>query len=424
MKKRVLGLLLAAAAITACVAFMSGCSGSNTSNLVAATVNGTDIMEDTITEDVQKFRESYSVTDADSWAEWMNNYSYTPSSVREAMIDSRVNKELEKIAAEEKGLSVEDSEVQEYVDKMKSNYSDDETWVNALQSAGFTEDSYRERIQESLLEQKVMDEVCPKTEPDDSTMLTYATSYKSYYSGAKRSAQVMFNTGDTETAQSVLDQIRAGTLSFEDAVKQYSTDEKTKDNGGDVGWDVLNSASTEYTNALKKLNVGEVSDLVTNSNGIHIIKCTEEFTAPDTLSSASELPQAFQDAIKKTVQDSQQQSDFSTWLSKYKEEKDVQINEMPAGLPYDVDMSKYNTNTNNNNSNNGEYELFNSMSGNTESGEGSTSDTTATTTDAGTENTSSSAGSDAAGSSEGSAGSASGSEGTAEQGNANTSGGQ
>ena len=120
MKKRITGIILATVAIVACFSMLSGCQKSGSSQ-VAATVNGTEIMEDTITNDIQKFRESYSVTDDDSWAQWMNSYSYTPSSVREAMIDSYVQQELVKKAAEEQSATVSDDEIQEYVDKMKKN---------------------------------------------------------------------------------------------------------------------------------------------------------------------------------------------------------------------------------------------------------------------------------------------------------------
>ena len=384
MKKRIVGIILATVAIVACFSMLTACQKSG-SGQVAATVNGTEIMEDTITNDIQKFRESYSVTDDDSWAQWMNSYSYTPSSVREAMIDSYVQQELVKKAAEEQNATVSDDEIQEYVDKMKKNYTDDDAWNSALESAGFTDETYRERVKESLLEQAVMDKVCEKTDPDASTMLSYAQSYSSYYSGAKRSSHILFASEDTDKAQQVLDQINAGTLSFEDAAKQYSTDESSAENGGDVGWDKLNSFVSEYTEALGNLSAGQVSGLVTSSYGIHIIKCTEVFTAPDSLTSVDQLPQAFQDTIKEMIQNYQQQSDFSSWLSTYKEQQDVQINDMPSGLPYDIDMSKYSNNNTNNNSSNSTVNSTDNSNTNSNDTTNSSSDTTNANTT--TENT-------------------------------------
>ena len=347
MKKRIAALVCVAALMACCAIAFSACSGKQ----VAATVNGTEIYEETITSDVEAFRKSYSLEDEDSWGEWMANYGYTPSTVREAMIDSYVETELIKQAAKENDVSADSSEVDSYLQQMKANYSSDEAWNNALTSAGFTEETYKERIEESLLEQALMDKVTPLTDPDESTMLTYAQMYNSYYDGAKRSSHILFNAGDEATAQSVLDQINAGTLSFEDAAKQYSQDTGSASNGGDVGWDMLNSFVSEYTDALDGLSEGQVSGLVTSDYGIHIIKCTEVYTAPETLESVDQMPEAFRESIKETVQSYTQQNDFSTWLSDYEEQQNIVINDMPSGLSYDVDMSKYENTNDNSNSN-------------------------------------------------------------------------
>ena len=42
------------------------------------------------------------------------------------------------------------SEVDSYVDKMKSNYDSDEKWQSALEQAGMTEDEYRSEIELQL----------------------------------------------------------------------------------------------------------------------------------------------------------------------------------------------------------------------------------------------------------------------------------
>ena len=112
-------------------------------------------------------------------------------------------------------------------------------------------------------------------DPSDEDVLSYAQTYISSFDGAKRSSHILFDADDTETAQSVLDQINAGTLDFAEAAKTYSKDSSAQ-NGGDVGWDKLNSFVSEYTAGLADLSKGQVSGLVTSSYGIHIIKCTDE----------------------------------------------------------------------------------------------------------------------------------------------------
>lgn len=321
--------------ITAC----SSTSGSKGVGGVAATVNGAEIQEEEVTASVESIRSQMSLTDEDAWGEWMVKYDYTPEKVREEVIDSLVTKQLIIQGAEEKGVTVSDDEVQSYVDQMKQNYASDDKWNEALQAVGMTEDEYKSNIKTSLLQQGLMKSF-EGDDPSDEDVLSYAQTYISSFDGAKRSSHILFDADDTETAQSVLDQINAGTLDFAEAAKTYSKDSSAQ-NGGDVGWDKLNSFVSEYTAGLADLSKGQVSGLVTSSYGIHIIKCTDEFTAPAELTSLDQLPSEFVEQFKSSLKSSNQSKAYQQWLSDAKDNADIEIKDMPSGLPYDLDMSKY-----------------------------------------------------------------------------------
>ena len=108
-----------------------------------------------------------------------------------------------------------------------------------------------------------------------------------------------------------------------------------------MGWDKLNSFVSEYTAGLADLSKGQVSGLVTSSYGIHIIKCTDEFHAPAELTSLDQLPSEFVDQFRSSLKSSNQSKAYQQWLSDAKENADIEIKDMPSGLPYDLDMSKY-----------------------------------------------------------------------------------
>lgn len=339
MKKRIAAFVCVVALALGCAAAMTGCSGKQ----VAATVNGAEIYEETITADIEAFRASYGLEDADAWAEWMSTYGYTPESVRETMIDSYVESEVVKAAAKENGVTVEKSTIDEYVNNVKSNYESDEAFKSALEGAGYTEETYRDRIEEALLEQDLMDKVTPLVTPDEETLLSYVKMYATYFNGAKRSSHILIS--DEATAQDILNKINSGEMSFDDAVAKYSEDTGSKSNGGDVGWDALNSFVTEYTNALDALDEGQMSGLVKSTYGYHIIKCTEVFTAPDEITSSDQVPTALRDYVSELAESYEQQSNFSTYLSDYKDKLTIVIKDMPSGLSYNVDMSAYTSNT-------------------------------------------------------------------------------
>lgn len=343
MKQKKFFSALAAAGLAVMCAFgVTACSSSQSSSTggVAATVNGVEIPEDEVTNMIESIRSQAGLTDADKWGQWLANNNMTPESVRSEMIDSFVEEELIKEGAADRGLSVDSATVDSYVDSIKSNYGSDEDWQNALSQAGFTEDRYRDTIETSLLQQQMLASFADEVSVDDDTMNQYASTFASYYNGAKRSSQILFSADDTDTAQSVLDQLNAGTLDWDTAVKQYSTDTASAANNGDVGWDKLNSFVTEYTNALANLDKGQTSGLVTSQYGIHIIRCTDVFDGSD-VTTYDQLPQEFQDSLRTMLTSSAEQTAFSNWLQQAEQSADIVKNDMPSGLPYSVDMSKY-----------------------------------------------------------------------------------
>ena len=135
-------------------------------------------------------------------------------------------------------------------------------------------------------------------EPTDEEVLEYAKTAVASYDGAKKSPISLFDADDKETAQSVLDQINSGELDFAEAAKEYSTDTGSAADGGDVGWDKLTTFVDEYQDALDSLEVGQVSGLVESDYGYHIIKCTEEFTAPPRSPRSTDPP-----GIRRRVQE-------------------------------------------------------------------------------------------------------------------------
>lgn len=360
-----------------CCFALIGCGGTNYGYTggVAATVNGVEIKEDTITKYIQDFRTSSDLTTNDAWANWMNENSLDPSKVREQVIDYYVEQELTKQAAAEQSITVDSSEVDAQIENMKSNYSDDDAWKKALETAGITEDQYRESVENGLLQKALQEKVVTddQTQVDDATLLTMLNSYSSMFNGAKRSSHILFASSDESTANDVLNKINSGELDFAEAAKQYSTDTASAVNGGDVGWDVLSNFVTQYTTALKDLSKGQVSGLVTSDYGIHIIKCTDEFTIEGEATSLDQFPSEIVDYMRNIQKSQNKSSSYSSWMANYKEQADIVVNDIPSNAPYNLDMTQYQKSDDSNSTSN------NSSSSDTSSSDSSESATTETT---------------------------------------------
>lgn len=342
-----------------CALGIVGCSDSSTgkapvdgssSGEVAATVNGTPISEDLVTNYIQSLRTQYGLTDEGTWGQYLASSGLTPESLRENVINSYIEIELMEKGAADAGIVADEATVQGYVDSMKSNYDSDEKWQEALAAAGMTEDEYREEIGRQLVTQDFSATFESDEGPSDEEMLQYAQMYASMINGAKRSSHILFAADDEATAKEVLERLRSGELDFAEAAQTYSQDGSAS-NGGDVGWDKMSNFVTEYQNALNDLGKGDISDLVVTQFGIHIIKCTDTFEAETTtdsegnvsatVSSVSELPEEFQEVVKSTAKKQKATENYQAWLTEVKETADIVINPMPENVPYNVDMSQF-----------------------------------------------------------------------------------
>lgn len=348
--KTMIGMSLSAV----CILGVVGCSASTDEQApdalqtdtgltggVAATVNGVEIEEDKVTRYINNFRINGGYETDEDWKEYLQNNSYTVESMREEVIDSLVDQELVLQCAEQRGVSATDEEIDGYVQEMRANYSSDEAWQTGLEGAGFeNEDGYREALRYSILNKKLEEGFEAESEPTEEELLTQAQTSISTYDGAKRSSHILFGKEDKELAQSVLDQIRNGEIDFAEAATQYSTDTGSAQNGGDVGWDKLTTFVTEYQGALDNMSAGDVSDLVESEYGYHIITVTEQFNAPETLESTSQIPEDFLEEIKTNITSTSSDDAKDAWLESVREANDVVINPMPDGLPYWVQLDE------------------------------------------------------------------------------------
>ena len=335
----------------ACMFGLAACQGGSTSGATAATVNGTAISEDEVTNTIQSVRTQSGLEAEEAWGQFLAANSMTPESIREQIIDSLVNQELVKQGAADLGIKVESSEIDTYVESMKANFESDEAWEKALSSAGFTDESYRASIEQSLMQQAVGSYFEEKAEVTDEDVVESAKTYASYYDGAKRSSHILFKVDDVtdeaamtaarEKAQSVLDEINGG-LDFAEAAKQYS-DDSSAENGGDVGWDRVNTFVTAYQTALDGLEKDQVSGLVETEYGIHIIKCTDVYTAPEEITSIDQMPEEFRETIKSMAASIKANSDYNTWVEELRSAANIVINDMPSDVPYNIDVTKYAT---------------------------------------------------------------------------------
>lgn len=315
---------------------------------VAATVNGMNITEDTITKQIMNQRTSGGYTDDKAWAQYLVDNGYTPESLRKQTIERYVQQLLISQAEKEYKIEVTDKDVQKAWDDTVARYDSEKDFLNNLSMFGYDEQSYKQSLAANLKQTKLKEKVSGVKDPSDEQIVEYLNNNLDTYNNARRSENLLIKVDSDAskdedakakaTAQEALDKINSGELSFEDAVEKYSEDTGSKKQKGDVGWDKLTSFVPEYQDALSKLNKDQVSGLVKTSYGYHIIKCTDVFSVQDKVSSIDEVPAEIKDYLFNMIKTNEENTGYSTWFADYKEKADIVIKDMPAEVPYNVNL--------------------------------------------------------------------------------------
>lgn len=263
-----------------CIALLavSGCGSgatlSSSPDQPVVMVNGSEITKSQVDEKIHAIKCENHIQSDDDWHTFLLQNDLTEEKVTTSVVDSLIVSSLVRQEAEKRNLEVDPDYIDEQIITLKSNYPDDEAWENALKTSGYTEASYREAVEDSLLMQRLREDIVDKTEPTQEQIEEYCAAVAPRLKG-KKSSHILFKKSDKKLAEKVRADLVRG-VDFKRMVREHSIDGSRKDDGN-VGWDCVATFVPEYQEALDKLQVGEISPVVESQYGYHIIKCTDSF---------------------------------------------------------------------------------------------------------------------------------------------------
>ncbi|MCD6554873.1 MAG: peptidylprolyl isomerase [Anaerolineae bacterium] len=164
---------------------------------------------------------------------------------------------IEQAAAREK-VTVTDGELDAIIQRDIEEGGGAEKFAAWLQANGWTEEDYRKRLRSQLLTSKMIERVT-------SSVPTTAEQVHARHILVATEAE----------AQSILNQLLAG-ADFATLAQQYSLDEATKVNGGDLGFfprGIL--LAPEVEDAAFSLQPGQISGVIASQFGYHIVQVLE-----------------------------------------------------------------------------------------------------------------------------------------------------
>ncbi len=191
MKKSLTAKICILSVALVCAIAFVGCSGSSTSG-TAATVDGVEIPEESITNEIQAYRSAHDLTDDEAWAEYLHSHGETPESFREQYIDDYVVKDLVKQKCEELGITVDEGEIDDYVDSMRDYYGceSDDDWTAFLADQGMTEQDYRNNVENTFLSTRLREQLAEDDETAANDNDKKSEIYDTWKENAKENATV------------------------------------------------------------------------------------------------------------------------------------------------------------------------------------------------------------------------------------------
>jgi peptidyl-prolyl cis-trans isomerase SurA len=203
---------------------------------------------------------------------------------RALLLDALITEKLVTKEVSDKGIVVRDEDIDRYIRAVKErNKINDEQLQQALTQQGLTMDAYRTQLREDIQKQQLIaHEIRGKVNVTPEEVQRYYEAHLSEYSTPARLqvAHIVFRlepnappdrvAATMAKAEEVQGRLKKG-ADFGEMAKQFSEDPAAQ-HGGDLGWFKKGELLEPLEQVAEKLKVGEVSDPVRTSAGVHLIK--------------------------------------------------------------------------------------------------------------------------------------------------------
>jgi foldase protein PrsA len=234
---------------------------------------------------------------------------YGAATVEQLIADKIVASEAKK-----QKITISDEELNKEVDKLKESYGGEEVFDQVLASKNTTVDVLKEDLKNYLTMRELIE---PQIEITDEELKTYFDENKDSLGEAEQVKASHILVEDEETAKEIKQKLGDG-ADFAELAKEYSTDEGSKENGGELGFFPRGTMVTEFEDVAFSLPINEISEPVKSDYGYHIIKVEEKKEAKEADFDDSKA------AIKETLIDEKMESEYTTWLEEKKKDYDIE----------------------------------------------------------------------------------------------------
>ncbi|WP_062515612.1 peptidylprolyl isomerase [Halobacillus sp. KGW1] len=243
-------------------------------------------------------------------------YELLVSQYGDDALDSLVTSKIVEMEAEKNDIQVDQDKMKEEMETYYDQYGSKDDFLSALNENGVSLEDFQADLEEYLTLEKLLKDRVSITDEEKET---YFEENKDSFNQPEQVTARHILTETKEEAQTVLDKYNDGEK-FADLAEEYSTDEATKDSGGDLGTFGKGEMVDAFDDAAFSMEAGEVSDPVETEYGFHIIEVTDHTDAEEA--TYEDVKEEVTDALY----DSKVNEEYTSWLDEKMEEYEIKNN--------------------------------------------------------------------------------------------------
>lgn len=214
-----------------------------------------------------------------------------------------VNKIIE-IDAENQGIKVTNEELDEQLEQYYNMYGGEETFTAYLEMNGFKLEDFKEDVKRSIMLDHILEARIEITEEE---MKEYFEENKEQFAQEEQVEASHILVEDRETAYEVINKLNNGE-DFAELAAEYSMDEQTKNNGGELGYFGKGKMVKEFEDEVFAMEVNTISKPVETQFGFHVIKKTDH--KPYEEANYEEV----KEDVKQILLDQKKDEEYQVWL--------------------------------------------------------------------------------------------------------------
>ena len=208
--------------------------------------------------------------------------------LRYAVVDNLVGQELIKLEAKKMGIKVEPAKVDSLTTLFKKQFPSEEAFQKELKKSNTTMKQFKEKIEDQLKSEKILEKKVPYPEAPTEKQLTAfweLNKSKVVINDTISGARIFIST-QGKSAQEINDakdmlkglaaQVRSKKATFAQLAAIYSDDKEAKKTGGIMNKFVAKSKGANFAKAVSKIKVGDISEVITDNDGVSIFMLTEK----------------------------------------------------------------------------------------------------------------------------------------------------